>query len=211
MTQCVIQNFEIFYKSENFCATYSKLSEEFWKVSEFNFTLLSEANTFSTGESNLTIFVISMKSVASAIPERLKICQKYLFCIIDNWKYRISEYNLFSQWNFLMTLLLLSNLKSNKSLCFDLHAPFLIDNSIEPALQNFNHTETTLVSALKRIWILKKSDSTFNIEKILNQKFLFDLRPSKIACNKNIVMGSYKSWPWKWRQRICWKLENQNL
>ena len=69
-----------------------------------------------------------------------------LFNLVNSSKtMKIVSKNFFKGLETLAFLLILANWENESTLCYKLKAPFLIDNSIKPALANFDHMQTTLV------------------------------------------------------------------
>ena len=143
-----------------------EICKKFWKVSEFHFTLQPSIEVFSLEKMNskenlLRSIFTSVTHLISSIPEWPEI-----FFRIEEKTRKFSNYrciysihintSYFNAPNFrlkkcLIILFILTRLDLQTPICYNLHARFLIDNSIEMALKDFSYVETNLVQNFKSI------------------------------------------------------------
>ena len=119
--------------------TVKKLLEQ----SEFHFTVLPtfEYSLLQENEKRTNIFrvlFILVTHLISSIPE----WQKF-FLVFSNSS--INNYFNFSPSKYFITLFLITNIDIRIPICYKLNAPFLLDNSVEMNLKNFDFFETNIV------------------------------------------------------------------
>ena len=163
---CLVINANEIITSRNIMKYFRDIGKKLLELSEFHFTVLPtfEYSLLQENEKRTNIFrvlFILVTHLISSIPEWPEI-----FFRIEEKTRKFSNYrciysihintSYFNAPNFrlkkcLIILFILTRLDLQTPICYNLHARFLIDNSIEMALKDFSYVETNLVQNFKSI------------------------------------------------------------
>ena len=140
---CLLINSNEIITSRNIMKYFRDIGKKLLELSEFHFTVLptSEYSLLRENEKRTNIFrvlFIFMTHLISSIPE----WQKF-FLVFSNSS--INNYFNFSPSKYFITLFLITNIDIGIPICYKLNAPFLLDNSVEMNLKNFDFFETNIV------------------------------------------------------------------
>ena len=143
---CLILNFENIRFSQKFTNYLLYVGRKFLKLSQFYFTLLPTSEFLllrkKSSRVNVSRFIFILTSyLVSSIPEWLKLI--LFFETKDFWNHQREPIKC------LVSLFLITYIDIRTPICYKLHAPFLLDNSIGMNLQNYSYGETNIVQDLR--------------------------------------------------------------
>ena len=149
---CLISNLPDLKQSKSRISFFADIWKKFLNVSEFNFTLLRTSDMFcftktKSSGNYLRIFVTFAAYMFSSISDRAKLYHISLygsdwdFSTIDIWII-FCEIYYDCQKKLFIILYIMTYFNIGGTICYKMHAPFLVDNSIEMILKNFSYTET---------------------------------------------------------------------
>ena len=141
---CVILNLKAYIFSRIQMKHIKDICKKFWMVSKFDFTLVPTSKIFFVSEpnfgGNLSVIITLAAYILSSFPERPKNFVTSRWIIMLYYKYIF----IIRLLKFFIILYLLTLINFRTTLCYNMNAPFLIDNSIDMALENFNYTQINM-------------------------------------------------------------------